>query len=32
VPVFKGYLCILAFELGIFTLLLFLHKSTESYG
>ena len=32
VPVFMGYSCILAFELGIFTLLLFLHKSTESYG
>lgn len=32
VPVFMGYLCILSFELGIFTLLLFLHKSTESYG
>ena len=32
VPVFMEYLCILVLELGIFTLLLFLHKSTESYG
>ena len=32
VPVFMEYSCILVFESEIFTLLLFLYKSTESYG
>jgi len=32
VPVFMEYSCILVLESEIFTLLLFLNKSTESYG